>query len=151
MVSRLRIATTGVEKNVGELSGGNQQKVVLGKWIAAGVDVLILDEPTRGIDVGAKTEVYGLINELAAEGKAIILVSSYLPEVLGMSDRVMVMREGAIVGEYARDDVSSEAVMYDATGQHRPAVLTAVPDVADALLNDNTLKTSATRQAKERA
>jgi len=133
-VSRLRVASSSIEKKVGELSGGNQQKVVLGKWLAAGVDALILDEPTRGIDVGAKTEVYELINELAAEGKAIVLVSSYLPEVLGMSDRVLVMREGRIVGEHSREGITSEAVMYDATGQKRPDELretTAADVVAD--------------------
>ncbi|CAN5842324.1 sugar ABC transporter ATP-binding protein [soil metagenome] len=118
-VAQMRIRCSSIEKSVAELSGGNQQKVVLGRWMAAGVDVLILDEPTRGIDVGAKTEVYQLINTLTAAGKAVILVSSYLPEVLGMSDRVIVMRGGQITGEHPRDGITSEAVMYDATGQKR--------------------------------
>ncbi|GAA3023489.1 sugar ABC transporter ATP-binding protein [Streptosporangium longisporum] len=131
---RLRIVTNGVEKKVGELSGGNQQKVVLGKWMAAGVEVLILDEPTRGIDVGAKAEVYQLVNDLAREGKAVILVSSYLPEVLGMSDRVLVMRAGSIVGEYDREDATSESVMYDATGQAKPEEFTRVTGYVDSLL-----------------
>ena len=83
------------------LSGGNQQKVVLGKWMAAGADVLIVDEPTRGIDVGAKYEIYLLMNELVAAGKAIVMISSELPEVLGMADRILVMHEGRVTGEIA--------------------------------------------------
>lgn len=130
-VERLRIASSGIEKKVRDLSGGNQQKVVLGKWIAAGVDVLILDEPTRGIDVGAKAEVYQLINDLAAEGKAVIVVSSYLPEVLGVSDRVLVMRGGRIVGEHARGEATSEAVMYDATGQKATGATARVTAAVD--------------------
>jgi ABC-type sugar transport system ATPase subunit len=84
---------------VGQLSGGNQQKVVLAKWLARNCDVLIFDEPTRGIDVGAKYEIYLLLNELAAQGKAIVMISSEMPEVLGMSDRILVMRDGRIAGE----------------------------------------------------
>lgn len=117
MASAMRIATPSLEQRVALLSGGNQQKTVLGKWLMAGVEVLILDEPTRGIDVGAKVEIYRLINKLAGAGKAIILLSSYLPEVLGMSDRVLVMRRGAIVAEFGRGDATQEGIMFAATGQ----------------------------------
>jgi ribose transport system ATP-binding protein len=116
-VNRLHVTTPSIEQQVRFLSGGNQQKVVLGKSLAAGVRVLILDEPTRGIDVGAKVDVYQLINELAADGVAVILVSSYLPEVLGMSDRIAVLRNGELVRELSRKDATAEAVMYAATGQ----------------------------------
>ncbi len=117
IVETLRIVTPSLEQQVSLLSGGNQQKTVLGRWLTAGVDVLILDEPTRGIDVGAKVEIYGLINRLVRAGKGIILLSSYLPEVLGMSDRVLVMRRGAIVAEFARGKATQEDVMFAATGQ----------------------------------
>lgn len=95
----LKIKTAGPEQKAGELSGGNQQKVVLAKWLERNADVIIIDEPTRGIDVGAKFEIYQLINRLAAEGKAIVMVSSELPEILGMSDRIIVMHEGRVMGE----------------------------------------------------
>jgi ABC-type sugar transport system ATPase subunit len=121
IVETLRIVTPSLEQQVSLLSGGNQQKTVLGRWLTAGVDVLILDEPTRGIDVGAKVEIYGLINRLVRAGKGIILLSSYLPEVLGMSDRVLVMRRGAIVAEFARDEATQEDVMFAATGQRAAA------------------------------
>ncbi len=98
-VSRLKIRVASLEQLVANLSGGNQQKVVLAKWLAANTDIVIFDEPTRGIDVGAKYEIYLLINQLAAEGKAIIMISSELPEVLGMSDRIIVMHAGRIAGE----------------------------------------------------
>ena len=100
-----------VEQNVGNLSGGNQQKVVIAKWMFADPDVLILDEPTRGIDVGAKYEIYCIINQLVAEGKSVIMISSELPEVLGMCDRIYVMNEGRIVGELAREEASQEVIM----------------------------------------
>jgi putative multiple sugar transport system ATP-binding protein len=96
---------------VQNLSGGNQQKVVLAKWIFAAPDILILDEPTRGIDVGAKYEIYTIINQLAAEGKSIIFISSELPEILGICDRVYVMNEGRIVGELTKEDASPEKIM----------------------------------------
>jgi len=118
MVRTLRIVTPSIDQRVALLSGGNQQKTVLGKWITAGVQILILDEPTRGIDVGAKVEIYRLINRLAKQGKAVILLSSYLPEVLGMSDRILVMRRGAIVAEFKRGEATQEDVMFAATGQH---------------------------------
>ena len=97
----LQVKVSGPDQRVGHLSGGNQQKVVLAKWLARHCEVLIFDEPTRGVDVGAKFEIYLLMNQLAAEGKAILMVSSELPEVLGMSDRILVMRGGRIAGEIA--------------------------------------------------
>jgi len=100
----------------GTLSGGNQQKVVLGKWLLTNPKILFLDEPTRGIDVGAKQEIYGEINKLAEQGMAIVLVSSELPEVLGLSDRVMVLHEGKVTGEFVRGDATPEKVMSAATG-----------------------------------
>ena len=100
-VATLRIKTSSGEQRAGTLSGGNQQKVVLAKWLARNCDVLIFDEPTRGIDVGAKYEIYLLMNELAAQGKAILMISSELPEVLGMADRILVLHEGRVTGEIA--------------------------------------------------
>ena len=100
-----------VEQNVGNLSGGNQQKVLLAKWMFAEPDILILDEPTRGIDVGAKYEIYCIINQLAAEGKSVIIISSELPEILGMSDRIYVLNEGRIVGEFPGEDATQEKIM----------------------------------------
>ncbi len=124
IVRALRIVTPSLDQRVAMLSGGNQQKTVLGKWVTAGVEVLILDEPTRGIDVGAKVEIYRLINRLAKQGKAVILLSSYLPEVLGMSDRILVMRRGAIVAEFMRGEATQEDLMFAATGQERTSVQT---------------------------
>ena len=92
-----------MEQNVGNLSGGNQQKVLLAKWMFAEPDILILDEPTRGIDVGAKYEIYCIINDLVAAGKSVIMISSELPEVLGMSDRIYIMNEGRFVGEVGKE------------------------------------------------
>ena len=105
----------------GTLSGGNQQKVVLAKWLLTNPRVLFLDEPTRGIDVGAKQEIYAQINALAASGLAIILVSSELPEVLGLADRVIVLHEGRVTGEFNRAEATPEAVMSCATGHVRRA------------------------------
>jgi putative multiple sugar transport system ATP-binding protein len=107
----LRIRTPSVFQQVVNLSGGNQQKVVLSKWLFTGPEVLILDEPTRGIDVGAKYEIYGIINELSAAGKAVVMISSELPELLGMSDRIYVMNEGAFVGELSAAEASQERIM----------------------------------------
>ncbi len=112
----LRIKARSVFTVAGTLSGGNQQKIVLAKWLLTNPRVLFLDEPTRGIDVGAKQEIYQQINRLAGEGLAIVLVSSELPEVLGLSDRVIVLHEGQITGEFRREDASAEAVMAAATG-----------------------------------
>ena len=100
-----------VEQNVGNLSGGNQQKVLLAKWMFADPDVLILDEPTRGSDVGAKYEIYCIINSLVAEGKSVIMISSELPEVLGMCDRIYVMNEGKMVGELNAEEATQERIM----------------------------------------
>ncbi len=112
----LATKTPTVEQAVKNLSGGNQQKVVLSKWLFSGSRILIFDEPTRGIDVGAKSEIYKLMNKLAADGVAILMISSELPEVLGMSDRILVMHEGHISGELSRAQASQEAIMQLATG-----------------------------------
>ncbi|WNZ88775.1 sugar ABC transporter ATP-binding protein [Streptococcus iniae] len=116
LIDRLRIKTGTPKMPVGNLSGGNQQKVVLAKWIGIAPKVLILDEPTRGVDVGAKREIYQLMNELAQRGVPIIMVSSDLPEILGVSDRIIVMHEGKIAGERHRDDADQEKIMQLATG-----------------------------------
>jgi D-xylose transport system ATP-binding protein len=117
----LRVKANSVFTVVGTLSGGNQQKVVLAKWLLTNPRVLFLDEPTRGIDVGAKQEIYALINGLASRGLAIVLVSSELPEVLGLSDRVLVLHEGRATGEFRREEATPEAVMACATGHTRRA------------------------------
>ena len=109
--TKLRTKCRSVEQNVSNLSGGNQQKVLLSKWMFASPDVLILDEPTRGIDVGAKYEIYCVINELVSQGRAVVLISSELPEVLGMSDRIYVMNEGKIVGEFIGETATQEKIM----------------------------------------
>jgi rhamnose transport system ATP-binding protein len=115
--SQLRVRSAGLDQLVNALSGGNQQKVVLSKWLATNPAVLILDEPTRGIDVGAKAEVHRIISDLAARGLAIILISSELPEVLAMADRVIVLHEGHVTGNFARAEATQERVMFAATGQ----------------------------------
>jgi rhamnose transport system ATP-binding protein len=115
--NRLTIRTPSVKAEVGRLSGGNQQKVLLGKWLNVQPKLLILDEPTRGIDVGAKSDVHHMISDLAAQGLAIILISSDLPEVLAMSDRVLVMREGRQMGIFDRTEATQERVMTAAMGQ----------------------------------
>ncbi|HEV8140635.1 MAG TPA: ATP-binding cassette domain-containing protein, partial [Pyrinomonadaceae bacterium] len=117
----LRIKAPSVFTIAGTLSGGNQQKVVLAKWLLTNPRVLFLDEPTRGIDVGAKQEIYAQINQLAEAGLAIILISSELPEVLGLSDRVIVLHEGRVTGEFTRAEATPEAVMSCATGRARLA------------------------------
>jgi putative multiple sugar transport system ATP-binding protein len=111
----LNIKTPSIEQTVQNLSGGNQQKVSLGKWLFVNPDVLILDEPTRGIDVGAKFEIYTIINELVSEGMSIIMISSELPEVLGMSDRVYVVSGGRIAGEMPVEEATQEKIMALAT------------------------------------
>ncbi len=108
---KLHTKCASIEQPVGNLSGGNQQKVLLAKWMFADPEVLILDEPTRGIDVGAKYEIYCIINQLVAEGKSVVMISSELPEVLGMCDRIYVMNEGRIVGELSREEASQESIM----------------------------------------
>jgi rhamnose transport system ATP-binding protein len=117
--TQLSVRSEGVAQLVNALSGGNQQKVVLGKWLATNPSVLILDEPTRGIDVGAKAEVHRIISDLAAKGLAIILISSELPEVLAMADRVIVLHEGHVTGTFTRSEATQERVMFAATGQDR--------------------------------
>jgi ABC-type sugar transport system ATPase subunit len=109
-IARFGIRTRGPEQRVRQLSGGNQQKVVLAKWVATEPRVLIMDEPTRGIDVGAKAEIHALMSKLAAQGLAVLMISSELPEVLGMSDRVLVMRGGRIVGAFARAEATPDVV-----------------------------------------
>jgi D-xylose transport system ATP-binding protein len=113
---RLTVKTANLGNLVGTLSGGNQQKVLLARWLATEPKILLLDEPTRGVDVGAKVEIYNLIVQLAREGLAILMISSELPEVLGMSDRVLVMRQGEIAGILERDEADQEKVMHLATG-----------------------------------
>ncbi|MET3317981.1 UNVERIFIED_ORG: ribose transport system ATP-binding protein [Peribacillus simplex] len=116
MIKRLHVKTSSTETIIGNLSGGNQQKVVIAKWIGTSPKVLIMDEPTRGIDVGAKREIYELMNELTERGIAIIMVSSELPEVVGMSDRILVVHEGKIAGELKKQEVTQEKIMALATG-----------------------------------
>jgi D-xylose transport system ATP-binding protein len=110
------VKAPGLEEVVGRLSGGNQQKVVLGKVLMTEPKVVLLDEPTRGIDVGAKLEIYELVNRLTAEGKAVILVSSELPELIGMSDRILMLHEGRVGGEFAREEATQERLMEAAMG-----------------------------------
>ncbi|MFB5678485.1 sugar ABC transporter ATP-binding protein [Paenibacillus terreus] len=116
LISRLTVKTESPETPVRNLSGGNQQKVVIAKWVGIGPKVLILDEPTRGVDVGAKREIYQLMNELTGKGVAIIMVSSELPEVIGMSDRILVVHEGRIAGEVTGHEATQEKIMTYATG-----------------------------------
>lgn len=116
MCEQLNVRTPSIQQVVGLLSGGNQQKVVLAKWLARSPRVLILDEPTRGIDVGSKTEIYALMDQLAQQGMAILMISSDLEEILGMSDRVLVMHEGQLAGELPRAALSEQAIMRLATG-----------------------------------
>jgi inositol transport system ATP-binding protein len=115
-IDQLRIKTPSRNQKMAYLSGGNQQKAVVAKWLLSVPDVLIMDEPTRGIDVGAKAEIHGLISELANRGMAIIMISSELPEIIGMSDRVMVMHEGRVTGFLERDELEQEKIMHLATG-----------------------------------
>ena len=115
-VDRLRIKTAAVSSAVESLSGGNQQKVALARWLATSPKVLILDEPTQGVDVGSKSEIHALMQDLAERGLAILMISSELPEILGMSDRVAVMRGGTIAGMLSRDEATQERVMAIALG-----------------------------------
>jgi rhamnose transport system ATP-binding protein len=113
---RLAVKAANWEQRLNELSGGNQQKVVIAKWLATNPKILILDEPTKGIDIGSKAAVHEFMGELAAEGLAVILVSSELPEVMGMADRIMVMHEGRIVRSFVRGEATAEAIVTAATG-----------------------------------
>jgi rhamnose transport system ATP-binding protein len=119
--ARLKIKYGRLADPVATLSGGNQQKVVLAKWLGRRPSVLIVDEPTRGIDVGTKAEVHHLLTELARSGVGVLMISSELPEVLGVSDRILVMREGELVAEFSHADASEEAIMSAAMGQHEAA------------------------------
>src|SRR5699024_1925218 len=116
----LQIKMDNVRQPVAALSGGNQQKVVFGRWLLAGSKVLLLDEPTRGVDVGSKVEIYELINSLTADGTAVLLASSELPEVLGVSDRVIVMSRGRVAGELSPDEATPDAVMSLAVKEVEP-------------------------------
>jgi len=116
MVKLLSVKTPSLNTEMTLLSGGNQQKVIIGKWLLTDPEVLILDEPTRGIDVGAKAEIYRLIGQLARQGKAIIMVSSELPELMGISDRICVVKSGRIVAEYDRNEFDQEKIMMSAFG-----------------------------------
>jgi ribose transport system ATP-binding protein len=115
MVRQLAIRTPSVTQTAKNLSGGNQQKVVLAKWLVRDCDVLIVDEPTRGIDVGAKDEIYGLLTSLAAQGKSIIVISSELEEVLRLADRIVVMCDGRVTGTLANADANQHTIMELAT------------------------------------
>jgi L-arabinose transport system ATP-binding protein len=125
LVDRLRIRTPSLDASVANLSGGNQQKVVLGRWLARRPKVLILDEPTRGVDVGAKAEIYRLIAELAAEGIALLVISSEMPELLGLADRILVMASGRVVAELPREQASEERILSLAMADNLTAAATA--------------------------
>lgn len=116
LVKKLGVKTPSAELSAKSLSGGNQQKVVIAKWLGINPEILILDEPTRGVDIGAKKEIYQIMNDLAEQGVAILMISSELPEVIGMSDRVLVMHEGKITGEVTGEDMTQEKIMHYATG-----------------------------------
>ncbi len=118
-VKRLDIRTPGILQRVRNLSGGNQQKVVIARWLTLQPKVLMLDEPTRGIDVGAKAEIHGLMDQLAQQGVGVLMISSELPEVLGVADRILVMHEGRITGEFSRDEATQDAIMRAATGTNK--------------------------------
>lgn len=117
-VKRLNISTPGIEQEIRRLSGGNQQKTLVSKWLSINPKVLIVDEPTRGVDIGAKKEIHFLLRELAENGVGVILISSELPEVMGMSDRILVMHDGAIVAEYQAEGVTEEQIIRSASGSH---------------------------------
>jgi ribose transport system ATP-binding protein len=120
-IQALHIRTPGAEQTVVNLSGGNQQKVILARWLSLSPRVLILDEPTRGIDVGAKAEIHALIGELAAAGTGVLVISSELPEVLNLADRILVMWHGRISGEFTRAEATQETIMACATGEGKGA------------------------------
>jgi len=128
-VADLLVKTPHIEQAVENLSGGNQQKVVLGKWLLTDPKVLILDEPTRGIDVGAKYEIYNIMNKLVEQGVCVVMISSELPEILGMSDRILVMCEGRITGELKREEANQENIIYYATGGQRDGEYTIQKNV----------------------
>jgi len=116
LIKRLNVRPPDTERKIRNLSGGNQQKVVIAKWLSLNPRILILDEPTRGIDIGAKAEIYSLIDRLANEGVGVIVISSELPEILGISDRILVMRSGKLVGSFSREDATQDSIMHLAAG-----------------------------------
>jgi ABC-type sugar transport system ATPase subunit len=120
MVDALNVKTPSLKQRIGALSGGNQQKAIIARWLQTNPTVLILDEPTRGIDVSSKAEIHRLISSLARQGKAVIMVSSELPEILGMSDRVIVVREGELAGDVPRRSASQETLLQYAFGTVEP-------------------------------
>ena len=120
-MAQLGIRPNNPQQIIRRLSGGNQQKVILGRWLAAGCGLLLIDEPTRGIDIASKADIYTLIDSLAAQGVAILMVSSELPEVMRLSDRVLVMREGRVAGELSHLQVSEERILALATGANAHA------------------------------
>lgn len=122
MIQALGIKTPGQETKVMNLSGGNQQKIVVGKWLLNKPEVLIMDEPTRGIDVGAKSEIYSIMSDIAAEGKAIIMISSEMPELLGMCDRILVMCEGKSMGIFEKGEYDQVRLMAAATGTKKEEI-----------------------------
>ena len=119
LVSRLRVSPAQIERPLNAFSGGNQQKVVLGKWLLSEPSLLILDEPTRGVDVGAKADIHEIIGEFARSGGGVLMISSELPELLAVCDRIFVLHEGRLVAEIPRADADEESVMRAATGQVR--------------------------------
>ena len=131
--ARLRVRTPSPDALVAGLSGGNQQKIVLARWLAAHSKVLILDEPTRGVDVGAKAEIHALISDLAAKGTAVLLISSELPELLGLADRLIVLREGRQAGELSRTEADQERVLRLMAGLGAAAPSTTTAAHANAL------------------
>jgi ABC-type sugar transport system ATPase subunit len=120
-IAQLRIRTPSMAQLMQNLSGGNQQKVVLARWLAKATDILILDEPTRGVDVGAKAEIYAIVDELAAHGVAVLVISSELPEVLGLADRIIVMQEGRVTGELTSAEATEERILTLAIADHLSA------------------------------
>jgi ABC-type sugar transport system ATPase subunit len=122
VVKALDIRTSSIKTKIETLSGGNKQKVIFGKWLLTDADFFIFDEPTRGIDVGAKEEIYTIINKVVKDKKAVLMISSELPEILGMSDRILVMCQGRIVGEFTRAEATEEKIMHLCIGElHRRA------------------------------
>jgi ribose transport system ATP-binding protein len=124
-VDRLKIKTSSLRQRARNLSGGNQQKVVISKWLAAGPKVLLLDEPTRGIDVNAKREMYALIDELAHEGLAIVMASSELPEILALADRILVLADGRVTAEFGRSEATEEKLLVAALPKRKTAEATS--------------------------
>ncbi len=116
-VKQLSVKIPGIEYPISSLSGGNQQKCLIGKWLSIHPKVIIMDEPTRGIDVGAKSEIHNLLRKLAEEGIGVIIISSELPEVIGVSDRVVVIHEGSLSGVLEKDDITEENIMLLASGE----------------------------------